>query len=45
MKYLLSAVLLISAKLAFAADELQYEVGRKTVTGNADRWTLKLVKP
>ena len=26
-------------------DELRYEVGRKTVTGNTDRWTLKFVKP
>jgi len=26
-------------------DELLYEVGRKTVTGNTDRWTLKFVKP
>ncbi len=26
-------------------DELVYEVGRKTVTGNTDRWTLKFVKP
>ena len=28
-----------------ADDELRYEVGRKTVTGNTDRWTLKFVKP
>lgn len=28
-----------------ADDELMYEVGRKTVTGNTDRWTLKFVKP
>lgn len=28
-----------------ADDELQYEVGRKTVTGNTDRWTLKFIKP
>jgi predicted methyltransferase len=28
-----------------ADDELQYEVGRKSVTGNTDRWTLKFVKP
>jgi predicted methyltransferase len=28
-----------------ADDELLYEVGRKTVTGNTDRWTLKFVKP
>lgn len=26
-------------------DELLYEVGRKTVTGNTDRFTLKFVKP
>jgi len=26
-------------------DQLRYEVGRKTVTGNTDRWTLKFVKP
>lgn len=26
-------------------DELLYEVGRKTVTGNTDRWTIKFVKP
>jgi predicted methyltransferase len=26
-------------------DELRYEVGRKTVTGNTDRWTFKFVKP
>lgn len=26
-------------------DELRYEVGRKSVTGNSDRWTLKFVKP
>jgi len=26
-------------------DELRYEVGRKTVTGNTDRYTLKFVKP
>ena len=26
-------------------DELIYEVGRKTVTGNTDRWTLKFRKP
>lgn len=26
-------------------DELQYEVGRKSVTGNTDRWTLKFMKP
>jgi predicted methyltransferase len=25
-------------------DELRYEVGRKTVTGNTDRFTLKFVK-
>lgn len=28
-----------------ADDELRYEVGRKSVTGNTDRWTLKFVKP
>jgi len=28
-----------------ADDELLYEVGRKTVTGNTDRWTLKFRKP
>ena len=28
-----------------ADDELRYEVGRKTVTGNSDRWTLKFRKP
>ena len=28
-----------------ADDELQYEVGRKTVTGNTDRWALKFIKP
>ena len=26
-------------------DELRYEVGRKTVTGNSDRWTIKFTKP
>ena len=26
-------------------DELRYEVGRKTVTGNTDRFTLKFMKP
>jgi len=26
-------------------DELRFEVGRKTVTGNTDRWTLKFRKP
>lgn len=26
-------------------DELEYEVGAKTVTGNTDRWTLKFRKP
>jgi predicted methyltransferase len=25
-------------------DELRYEVGRASVTGNTDRWTLKFVK-
>jgi len=28
-----------------ADDELRYEVGRKSVTGNTDRWTLKFIKP
>jgi predicted methyltransferase len=28
-----------------ADDELLYEVGRKTVTGNTDRWTLMFRKP
>lgn len=28
-----------------ADDELTYEVGRKSVTGNTDRWTLKFRKP
>jgi predicted methyltransferase len=28
-----------------ADDELRYEVGRKTVSGNTDRWTLKFMKP
>ncbi len=28
-----------------ADDELVYEVGRKSVTGNTDRWTLKFRKP
>ncbi len=28
-----------------ADDELRFEVGRKSVTGNTDRWTLKFVKP
>lgn len=28
-----------------ADDELRYEVGRKTVKGNTDRWTLKFRKP
>lgn len=28
-----------------ADDELRYEVGRKTVTGNTDRWTLMFRKP
>lgn len=28
-----------------ADDELRYEVGRRTVTGNTDRWTLKFRKP
>jgi len=26
-------------------DELRYEVGRKSVSGNTDRWTLKFIKP
>ena len=26
-------------------DELRYEVGRRSVSGNTDRWTLKFVKP
>jgi predicted methyltransferase len=26
-------------------DELRFEVGAKTVTGNSDRWTLKFMKP
>lgn len=26
-------------------DELRFEVGRKTVTGNTDRWTMKFRKP
>lgn len=26
-------------------DELEYEVGAKSVTGNTDRWTLKFIKP
>ncbi len=34
------------SKLHFRPDdELRYEVGRKTVTGNTDRWTLKFIKP
>ncbi|MEM7077525.1 MAG: methyltransferase [Pseudomonadota bacterium] len=28
-----------------ADDELRYEVGRRSVTGNTDRWTLKFRKP
>jgi len=28
-----------------ADDELRYEVGRKTVTGNTDRFTIKFIKP
>ena len=28
-----------------ADDELRFEVGRKSVTGNTDRFTLKFVKP
>jgi predicted methyltransferase len=27
-----------------ADDELQYEVGRRSVSGNTDRWTLKFKK-
>ncbi len=35
-----------SADLHYRADdELRYEVGRKSVTGNTDRWTLKFRKP
>ena len=30
---------------ARADDELRYEVGRKSVTGNSDRFTLKFKKP
>ncbi|GLP96542.1 class I SAM-dependent methyltransferase [Paraferrimonas sedimenticola] len=26
-------------------DELRYEVGRRSVSGNTDRWTIKFVKP
>jgi predicted methyltransferase len=26
-------------------DELRFEVGRKSVTGNTDRWTIKFIKP
>ena len=26
-------------------DELRYEVGRKSISGNSDRFTLKFVKP
>jgi predicted methyltransferase len=26
-------------------DELRYEVGTKSVTGNSDRWTMKFMKP
>ena len=38
-------VLVDYASLHFRADdELRYEVGRKTVTGNTDRWTLKFKK-
>lgn len=34
------------AKLHYRPDdELRYEVGRRTVTGNTDRWTLKFRKP
>ena len=28
-----------------ADDELRYEVGRRSVSGNTDRWTLKFRKP
>ena len=28
-----------------ADDELRYEVGRRSVSGNTDRWTFKFVKP
>ena len=28
-----------------ADDELRYEVGAKSVTGNTDRWTIKFRKP
>lgn len=28
-----------------ADDELRYEVGARSVTGNTDRWTLKFIKP
>ena len=28
-----------------ADDELRYEVGRRAVAGNTDRWTLKFRKP
>ena len=28
-----------------ADDELEYEVGRRSVSGNTDRWTLKFTKP
>ncbi|NQZ78738.1 MAG: methyltransferase, partial [Ekhidna sp.] len=27
-----------------ADDELEYEVGRRSVSGNTDRWTLKFKK-
>ncbi len=39
-------VLEASSNLHYRADdELRYEVGRKAVTGNSDRWTLKFRKP
>jgi len=39
-------ILVDSSSLHYRADdELRYEVGRKTVTGNTDRWTLKFIKP
>ena len=39
-------MLVDSSNLHYRADdELRYEVGRKSVTGNTDRWTLKFVKP
>lgn len=39
-------ILVDSSSLHYRSDdELRYEVGRKTVTGNTDRWALKFVKP